>query len=90
MALLTTATLMAGPAWRGALTKLQPDGTTMTYYLHGDEHYHYMTTADGQLLEEDEQGWLRHSDVAPARSAKARTKASDYQIGTFPTMGDAH
>ena len=90
MALLTTATLMAGPAWRGALTKLQPDGTTMTYYLHGDEHYHYMTTADGQLLEEDEQGWLRRCDVAPARSAKARTKASDYQIGTFPTMGDAH
>ena len=81
LALLTTATtLMAAPAWRGALTKRQPDGSTMTYYLHGDEHYHYMTAADGGLLVEDEQGWLRRSDTAPARPARARAKASQYQI----------
>lgn len=28
----------------------QPDGTTLTIRMYGDEHFHYTTTADGHLL----------------------------------------
>ncbi len=142
--LLAGTSLMAMPAWKGKLKKQQKDGTTVTYYLQGDEWSHRLISTDGLLLEENEQGSLcyrnaslmahdpqmrsqeewqyieRNKDellvrknadptpnpsparggenqggVSPARGGERLTsprkaKASDYQIGSFPTKGDAH
>lgn len=87
-ALLAAAHLTAAPAWRRPFVRQLPDGTVVTCYLHGDEHYHYMTDGSGTMLVEDEQGYVRLSETP--LPCQARTKASDYQIGTFPTKGDAH
>lgn len=51
MALVSTTLLVAKPAYRGPIEIEQADGTTVTVYKHGDEFFHYMTTADGQRVE---------------------------------------
>lgn len=40
----------AVPAMRGIFSVPQPDGTELAISLHGDEFFHYTTTADGYLL----------------------------------------
>lgn len=56
----------AVPAKPGLINRTQPDGTRVNVYLHGDEFGHWITDADGNLLEEDADGYLRLvSDSAP-------------------------
>lgn len=40
------------------LQHTQPDGTTISYRLVGDEFFHYMTTTDGYIVDFDAQGAL--------------------------------
>ena len=42
--------LYAVPAYPGLITKTQPDGTTISYYMRGDENFHFMTSEDGYLV----------------------------------------
>ncbi len=42
--------LMAKVAVKTPFEHVQPDGSTITYFLHGDEHCHFITTSDGKLL----------------------------------------
>jgi len=46
------------PALPGLIEMKQPDGSTITVSLHGDEHFHYYATADGFPLFPDAQGFL--------------------------------
>ena len=46
------------PAYKGIIERVQPNGDTLQTYLIGDEHKHWMTTADGWLIKENEKGWL--------------------------------
>ena len=46
------ATAMAKPAYRGPITRTLEDGTEKVVYLHGDEHFHYMTDEAGEWLDE--------------------------------------
>ena len=39
-AFIYVMTVEAVPAYRGAINALQPDGTTITFYINGDEHWH--------------------------------------------------
>lgn len=48
------------PAWRGKLQAVQPDGTTLTFYLHGDERAHYTLTEDGLPIMQDAKGAYRY------------------------------
>ena len=50
--------LIARPAWRGVLTKSQPDGTSLSCYLIGDEHFHSFVTTDGYLITEKTDGGM--------------------------------
>ena len=59
-ALLCAGSMMAVPAKRGALSAKQPDGTTVTFYLQGDEHHHVYLTADGYRIAQDGQGAFRY------------------------------
>ena len=39
-------------AYPGLITKVQPDGSTISFYIHGDENFNYCTSEDGFLLVE--------------------------------------
>lgn len=46
-----TSKAYALPAKPGPVVITEADGTERTVYLHGDEHFHYMTADDGRWLE---------------------------------------
>ncbi len=75
------------PARRGALTLTQPDGTTVTAFLHGDEYYHYYTNEDGDMLVRDEAGVyqaapLPSEEELQARRAKNPRRIKQEQMGS--------
>ena len=47
----------ASPARRGQMVLTQPDGTTFIATFHGDEFAKIKTTAVGQAIIQDEEGW---------------------------------
>ena len=54
---LMTCLVLAGmatakPAYRGPIVQIAEDGTEKTVYLHGDEHFSYMTDENGVWLDE--------------------------------------
>ena len=49
-ALMGFASTFASKAYPGPITVIQSDGTELTVYLHGDENFNWLTTADGALL----------------------------------------
>ncbi len=61
--LLSATTMYAVPAYRGALKAVQPDGTTITFYLRGDEHGHECISTDGYRLMQDKQGAYRYAKI---------------------------
>lgn len=78
LALLTLGQAKAGKAWPHPITVTQSNGQTITVRLHGDEHFHWYTDMQGNILE-------RHgNDFTPiatdretfmARGQEARAKA---------------
>ena len=48
---------MAIPALRQKVMVIQPDGTTVTIMLHGDEWQHFTTTDDGYTVKKNKQGY---------------------------------
>ena len=73
--------LMAIPARPDAKTILiQPDGSTITAHLHGDDFYHYYTSADGKLLERADDGFYRATEMPSAEEMCARAARSPRRI----------
>ena len=54
----------AAPAYPGLITVSQADGTEIFFYLHGDEHFSYMTSSDGYLLARNEAGIMEYGDFS--------------------------
>ena len=52
---------LAGPAYRGAVLLKQPDGSTITTYLCGDEHHHQRITPDGYAIMQAKDGYFRYA-----------------------------
>ena len=50
IAMLMVSMAMAVPAHPGSAIVIQPDGTTLTIRLHGDEYLHFNTTDDGYSI----------------------------------------
>lgn len=48
--------LSAKPAYKGLMKYTNPDGTTVEVRLHGDEHFSYITDADGMLMTRNADG----------------------------------
>ena len=67
----------AVPAYPLPQTVRQPDGQLITYVMHGDELFHYMTTVDGYLLARDERGFIRYADFVDGRSVPLSVEATD-------------
>ncbi len=58
LAFLTSiCTAMAVPAHKGAVSVKQPDGSTVTIRLHGDEFMSFTTTSDGYTVIKNEKGY---------------------------------
>ncbi len=56
-------TVFAIPAWHGVQTVKQPDGSTLTYRLVGDEHYHGFLTTDGYMIKPGDDGAMYYVSV---------------------------
>ena len=54
--LLNVGSMQAVPAHPRAVRVQQPDGTSVTLQLHGDEWLNYTTTADGYTVVQDSRG----------------------------------
>lgn len=61
--LLTGGVLWALPAKRISKVFTQPDGSTLTIVLQGDEHFHYYSTTDGIMLKESSDGYMKYATV---------------------------
>lgn len=71
----------------------QPDGTTLTITLHGDEFFHYTTTQDGYTVMKNAAGYYTYARVSGenlvpsdliARDASQRTAADRAALASFP------
>ena len=58
----TSVTASAVPAYPGKRTYTQPDGTTLTLSLRGDESLHFFVDDNGYLIDRDTNGWFRFID----------------------------
>ena len=82
----------AVPARRGGIVKTQPDGSQITVYQHGDEHFRWITNEKGEWLKIDEDGFYKVTKAlsseevrakqmtAPSRVAQAQKVASPLNI----------
>jgi len=48
------------------VTVAQPDGTTLTIVLHGDEFHHFRTSEDGYVLKENAGGYFTYATMNAA------------------------
>lgn len=79
--------LFAMPARQGALQLMQPDGTELTAFLHGDAFFHYYTNADGEMLQRDANGFYQavamptQEEMTARRNSNPRFIAKQQMIG---------
>lgn len=83
--------VLAVPAFPGLVTKVQADGSRIDCYIHGDEHFSYLTSEDDYLLAYNEQGLLEYAElvngvaVVPngmrAHNAVQRSVAEQFAVG---------
>ena len=66
----------AVPARRGGIVKTQPDGSQITVYQHGDEHFHWITNEKGEWLKMDNDGFYRVTEALSVEQIETRRVAS--------------
>ena len=77
---------MAVRAYPYPIQVRQPDGSTMTILLHGDEFYHFATTVDGRYVRKGPDGFFRTSGTdMPA--AMAMSMHREKNIGRLQASG---
>lgn len=90
---LLCMTARAIPADPTPATVTQPDGTTLTLTLHGDEFFHFTTTIDGYTVMKNAQGYytyarLDHGTLVAgnriARDPSQRTDADRSALASLP------
>lgn len=58
-----TLVLFGVPAKKTPHTFTQPDGSTITLVLQGDEHFHFYSTTDGVMVKKGKDGYIRYATV---------------------------
>lgn len=84
--LLSFQTAMAVRAYPYPIQVRQPDGSTMTILLHGDEFFHYATTVDGRHVRKGPDGFFRTSG-ADMPGAVAMSMQREKNIGRLQASG---
>jgi M6 family metalloprotease-like protein len=75
--LLSTVALMAVPAHRGAAQVRQPDGSTITLRLYGDEWMNFHATDDGYSVVKDQHGYYVYAQLKEGRLEATERVAHD-------------
>ena len=83
---LLTLSISAKPAYRGPIVRTAEDGSEKLVYLHGNEHFHYMTDAVGHWL--DEATLVPMSEAQKALRLRAREAAQANRAPQRQTAGD--
>ncbi|MBP5476494.1 MAG: M6 family metalloprotease domain-containing protein [Paludibacteraceae bacterium] len=71
---LTALWSWATPARRDARKVKQADGTVMTVYAHGDEHFSWLTNAAGEWIEKNAEGNYVVMDANRKKEAQSRMR----------------
>ncbi len=77
--------LSAKPAYKGVLTQVNPDGTTVEFRLHGDEHFSYITDTDGMLMTKAADGSLVYELAGGERIAATQDVVENMYQATLDT-----
>lgn len=77
---LMVCSAWAIPARRGDIVKTQPDGSQITVYQHGDEHFRWMTNAKGEWLKEDENGFYQVTEALSAEEIRTKQMAAPSRV----------
>ena len=64
------------PARKTGIVIAQPDGSEITVYQHGDEHFHWQTNGKGEWLKLDEDGFYRVTEALSKEQIEAKRIAS--------------
>lgn len=75
--LLLTSQVLAVPAHPGRMKVRQPDGTTISIRLHGNEYQHYSTTDDGYTILRNAEGYYVYAIPDGGRLTPSSTIAHD-------------
>lgn len=101
---LAPSTALAGPALEIEQSFSQPDGSTFRGSLHGDEHFNYVVTADGYLVQKStsDQVWhyvagtdagfslaARADEAAPADALAASALSNDAGKAAYAALGNS-
>ena len=70
------AIVWAIPARKNGVTITQPDGSTVTVYQHGDEHFHWQTNEKGEWIKLDDNGFYRVTKALSDEQIETRRNAS--------------
>ena len=73
-------TAWAVPARRGGIVKTQPDGSQITVYQHGDEHFRWITNEKGEWLKIDEDGFYKVTKALSAEEVRAKQMAAPSRV----------
>ena len=68
------------PARRGGIVKTQPDGSQITVYQYGDEHFRWITNAKGEWLKVDENGFYQVTEALSAEEIRTKQMAAPSRV----------
>lgn len=82
--------IMAKPAYRGPIVRVDENGNEQTVYLHGDESFHFLTDKTGQWLDEKTLRPLtetqKNARLDTAIAHKARRAPQQELVGGKPNI----
>jgi M6 family metalloprotease-like protein len=67
----------AAPAYPGPITWTNPDGSTVTIRMHGDEWFNFVTTEDGTLITKADDGFYHYATVVDGVLVATKYVVSD-------------
>lgn len=86
LSFLIATTTWAVPARKTGVTVIQPDGSKITVYQHGDEHFHWQTNEKGEWIELSENGFYRLTEALSNEQIEAKRAQSirRAQLAAYP------
>ena len=86
--MVSVQTALAVRAWPYPVTVRQPDGSTVTILLHGDEYFHYATTTDGRTVSKGRDGFFYYTSYSTAGVEVSDRRVAAASILPFSLTAD--